>query len=154
MRKGNILDRQIANNLYQATLSLGDVFLGKFEGIDHEKFFIVAGLSHDKVYVCSVYINSKIPGFIFKKQELLNLQVPIKGVKYPYLKHDSFVSCNTQLKLEFSDIFRWIETDKCRCIGKLDMDDLNNIQTTLINSGLLTSKELELYFSMTKHESA
>ena len=73
MRKGNILDRQIANNLYQATLSLGDVFLGKFEGIDHEKFF---------------------------------------------------------------------------------MNDLNNIQTTLINSGLLTSKELELYFSMTKHESA
>ena len=151
MRKGSILDRQIASDLYQATLSQGDVFLCKFEGIDHEKFFVVAGLSRDKVYFCSVYINSNIPDFILKKQELLNLQVLIKGVKYPYLKHDSFVSCNTQLKLEFSEIFRWIENDKCRFIGKLDMDDLNNIQTTLINSGLLTSKELELYFEVVVH---
>jgi len=146
MDLGKSLDRQIASNIYQVSLSKGDVFLGKFDGIDHEKFFIIVGLSQDKICICSVYINSNIPEFIFKKQELLNLQVPIKGAKYDFLKHDSFVSCNTQLKFDFSDIYSWIDNKKCRYIGKLDMEDLNNIKTTLINSGLLTQKEIELYF--------
>ena len=146
MRTQNVLDRQDATNLYQASLSTGDVFLGKFDGINHEKFFVIAGLSQDKIYVCSVYINSNIPGFIYRKQELLDLQVPIKKIKNNFLKHDSFVSCNTQLKFEFSDMYNWIEKTRCKCVGKLDMDDLNNVQTTLINSGLLTTKELELYF--------
>jgi hypothetical protein len=146
MGLGNLLDGQAVGDLYQITLSKGDIFLGKFDGINHEKFFVVAGLSQDKVYVCSVYINSNIPDFIFRKQELLNLQVPVKGTKYSFLKHDSFVSCNTQLKLVFSDIYNMIENKKCRYIGKLDMEDLDNIQTTLINSGLLTAKEIELYF--------
>ena len=146
MRTQNLLEGRDAANLYQASLSTGDVFLGKFDTIDHEKFFVIAGLSQDKIYVCSVYINSNIPGFIYRKQELLDLQVPIKKSKNNFLKHDSFVSCNTQLKFEFSDIYLWIENKKCMCIGKLDMEDLNNIQTTLINSGLMTSKEMELYF--------
>ena len=138
---------RLAGELYRASLSKGDVFLGKFDGIDHQKFFVIAGLSQDKLCICSVYINTNIPNFIFKKQELLNLQVPIKGAKYDFLKHDSFVSCNTQLKFNFSDFHNWIENRKCRYCGKLDDEDLNNIQTTLINSGLLTSKEMELYFS-------
>ena len=142
----SLLDGQIVGDLYQASLSKGDVFLSSFDGIDHEKFFVIAGLSQDKIFVCSVFINSNIPDFMFKKPELLNLQVPIKGAKYTFLKHDSFVSCNTQQKFKFSDIYDWIENKKCKSIGKLDTEDLNNIQITLINSGLLTSKEMELYF--------
>jgi hypothetical protein len=142
----NFLDKQIAANLYQTSLTKGDVFLGEFDGINHKKFFVIAGLSQDKIYICSVFINSNIPDFIFKKQELLNLQVPIKAVKYDFLQYDSFVSCNTHLKFNFSDIHRWIDNKKCRYIDKLDEEDLTNIKTTLINSGLLTQKEIELYF--------
>ena len=142
----NFLDKTIVRNLYQASLSKGDVFRGKFDGIDHEKFFVIAGLSQDKLFICSVFINSNIPDFIFKKQELLDLQVPIKGNNYDFLKHDSFVSCNTQLKLKFSDFYSKIDENRYQYIGKLNIEDLNNIQTTLINSGLLTQKETELYF--------
>ena len=137
---------EITQNLYKVSLSKGDVFIGSFEGIKHEKFFVIVGLSHDKMCICAVFINSNIPDFIYKKQELLNLQVLIKGEKYRFLKHDSFVSCNTQLKFEFSDIYKWIENERCRGIGKLDEEDLGNIITTIVNSGLLTSKEIELYF--------
>ena len=144
---GNVLGDKIAKKLYQTSLSKGDVFLGKFDGIHHEKFFIIVGLSKDKVCICSVFINSTIPDFIFKKKELLNLQVLIKGVKYDFLKHDSFVSCNTQLKFEFSDMYQWIDNNKCKVIGKLDKEDLDNVTSTLINSGLLTIREIELYFS-------
>ena len=142
----NFLDEQFVGNLYQISLSKGDVFRGKFDGIDHEKFFVIAGLSQDKIFICSVFINSNIPDFIFKKQELLNLQVHIKGNKYKFLQHDSFISCNTQLKLKFSDIYNWIDNKRCQYVGKLDNEDLNNIKTTLIQSGLLTQKEIKLYF--------
>jgi len=146
MNLKNSLNEQIAGNLYLVSLSKGDVFLGKFDDIDHEKFFVIAGLSQDKIFICSVFINSNIPDFIFKKQELLNLQIPIKKNKYDFLQHDSFVSCNTQLKLKFSDIYRWIDNKRCQYIGKLDAEDLNNIKITLIQSGLLAQKEIELYF--------
>ena len=146
MNSGNFFNRKISRNLFRISLSKGDVFLGKFDGINHEKFFVIAGLSKDKVYICSVYINSNIPDFIFRKQELLNLQVLIKGNKYDFLKHDSFVSCNTQLKFQLSDINNWIENKKCKYIGKFDMEDMNNIITTLISSGLLTPNEIDLFF--------
>ena len=147
MRIKELLNEHVTSNLQQAFLSKGDVFLGKFEGIDHKKYFIISGLSQDKIFICTVFINSNIPDFIYKKQELLNLQVPIKGAKYDFLKHDSFVACNAQLKLNFSDFSAWIENKTCNYNGKLDMEDLNNIQMTLINSGLLTQNEIEIYFS-------
>jgi len=146
MGQESLLGRQNASSLLQASLSKGDVFLKKFERIEHKKFFVIAGLSQDKVYACSVYINSNIPDFIFKKQELLSLQVPIKGAKYDFLKHDSFVSCNTQIKFDFSEFYNWFESKNCTCVGRLDEEDLSNIQTTLIDSGLLTQNELDLYF--------
>ena len=141
------LIRKDANkNLFKSTLTKGNVFLGEFTGIEHKKFFIIIGLSEDKLYLCSVYINSSIPNFIYNRQELLNLQVPIKRSKYAFLKHDSFVSCNTQLKYGFADINNWIDNGKCQYIGDIDNEDLNNITSTLLESGLLTQKEIELYF--------
>ena len=146
MAVGDYLSREASNNLLRNTLSRGNVFLGEFKGIEHKKFFIIIGLSKDKLCLCSVYINSSIPNFILNKQELLNLQVPIKGAKYDFLKYDSFVSCNTQLKYEFKDIKNWIDSGICQYIGEIDNDDLNNITSTLVESGLLTQNEINLYF--------
>jgi hypothetical protein len=133
-------------NIFEKILSKGSVFAGKFDNIEHEKYFIVAGLSYDKVYVCSVYINSNIPNFIKSNQKLLNLQVPIKGNKYDFLTHLSFVSCNNPLKYMSNEIKLWFANGKCRYIGQIDKDDLNNITDTIIASGLLTQKEMDIYF--------
>lgn len=142
----DFINKEASNNLFKSTLSKGNVFLSEITGIEHKKFFIVAGLSNDKLYLCSVYINSSIPSFIYNRQELLDLQVPIKGAKYDFLKYDSFVSCNTQLKCEFTEIKNWIDNGKCQYIGDIDKEDLSNITSTLIASGLLTQKEIEFYF--------
>ena len=146
MNVGGVINREVSDYLLKNTLSKGNVFLGEFSGIKHKKFFIVVGLSNDKLFLCSVYVNSSIPNFIYNKQELLNLQVPIKGAKYDFLKYDSFVSCNTQLKYEFADIKNWMNSGKCQYIGNIDNEDLSNITSTLIESGLLTQKEIDLYF--------
>lgn len=132
--------------LLKHTLSNGNVFIGEFEGIDHKKFFIIIGLSAEKVYFCSVYINSNIPRYIYLDKTLLNLQVNIKGSKYNFLKHDSFVSCSSPLKYNVIDLVNMINNDKCKYVGDIDRDDLENITSTVINSGLLTEKEIKLYF--------
>jgi hypothetical protein len=127
--------------LYCTVVSVGDVFIKKFDSIDHPKYFIVAGMSDDKINVCAVYINSNIPGFMYSKQKLLNLQVNIKGNKYDFLRHDSFVSCNAPINTIADKLI-----NSCKYAGRIDEEDLTNIRRTIINSRILTKNELKLYF--------
>ncbi len=147
MKIKNDLDKKVREELFRLTLSRGAVFLNKFAEIDHPKFFVVAGLSQDKIYTCSFYINSNIHPALTKKQELLNLQVPIKGDKYSFLTHTSFVCCSTVLPVKTTNIHSWIINNTCSYKGQLDKDDLANVTSAIINSGLLTDEEIELYFN-------
>jgi hypothetical protein len=134
-------------DLLKLLLEKGAVFLNQFDiPADHKKFFIVAGHSPDKVISCSVYINSNISPVILRNQTLLNLQVNIKGIKYSFLKHDSFACCSTPLFIKTENIMKWINNNKCKYIGCIDNEDIENITDTLINSGLLTDEEIELFF--------
>jgi hypothetical protein len=133
--------------LFKLLLTKGSVFLNHFDiPADHKKFFIVAGHCPNKILTCSVYINSNIHPAIFKNQVLLNLQVNIKGNKYTFLKHDSFVCCSTPLFITSENILKWINNNQCNYIGCIDNEDLENITQTLIKSGLLTEEEIKLYF--------
>jgi len=148
MSIGDNLDKKAKDQLFKLSLTKGAIFFNKFDNIDHPKFFIVVGLSKDKIFTCSVYINSNIPPAIMKRQALLDLQVPIKGSKYSFLTHDSFVCCSTPLPIETVNIQKWIEESKtCSIKGQLDEEDLENVTTTLINSGLFSDEEIELYFT-------
>jgi hypothetical protein len=126
---------------FRKMLSKGDVFIKNFKGIDHPKYFVVAGISLDKVCVCAFFINSNIPDFMYTKPKLLNLQVNIKGSKYDFLTHDSFVSCSTPIKKTAAELVR-----DCNYAGRMDDDDLENIVCTVIHSNMLTEYELDLYF--------
>lgn len=145
---GDYLNNKTKDALFKMSLEKGSVFINNFDGIDHPKLFIVVGLSADKIYTCSVYINSNIHPAILAKQSLLDLQVPIKGSKYSFLTHDSFVCCSTPIPIESTTIQKWQDEYKtCNYRGQLDDDDLGNVITTLVNSGLLTDEEIELYFN-------
>ena len=148
MSIGDDLNKNTKDKLFKMSLQKGAVFINKFNEIYHPKFFIIVGLSKDKVFTCSVYINSNIPPAIMNKQSLLDLQVPVKGSKYNFLTHDSFVCCSTPLLIEAVNILKWIEETKtCSIKGQLDVEDLENVTTTLINSGLLSDEEIEIYFT-------
>jgi len=67
------LNKSAKDLLFNKSLIKGAVFINKFDNIDHPKFFIVVGLSYDKIFTCSVYINSNIPPAIMKRQALLDL---------------------------------------------------------------------------------
>ncbi len=144
----DVFGEDAKRKLFQAGLTKGDIFLNKFEAINHPKFFIVVGIAADKIFTCAVYINSEIHPALYRKQELLELQIPIKKVNYSFLKYDSFVCCSTPLYINSDNIFNWIKTGSCKVVDKLVSDDLTTITNTIVNSGLLSEEEIELYFTL------
>ena len=67
----------------------GTVLLGEMEGVDHLKFFVVAGVSNNWICICSVVINSVINPFIMRRPHLLSRQVQLRNERYDFLSHDS-----------------------------------------------------------------
>ncbi len=147
MSLGDLLGTFDKSKLFKHSLNAGDVFFKEFEGIDHPKFFIVVGISQDKVFLCSIYINSNIHPSIMKRQHLLELQIPLKQSNNPFLKYDSFANCSTTIPMESESLSQWIANDSCKVIGSVSQDDLKLIIDTIKNSGLLSEEEIELYFS-------
>lgn len=78
MKLGGFMSEALLRATFENQLVKGAVFGNKFPEIDHEKYFVVVGLSETKVFTCSFYINSGIHHSIVQNQELLNLQVPIR----------------------------------------------------------------------------
>jgi len=101
---GDAFGKDAKKKLFQAALAKGDIFINQFEGINHPKFFIIAGIAADKIFTCAVYINSEIHPSLFRKQALLELQIPIKKASYSFLKYDSFVCCSTPLYINSTNI--------------------------------------------------
>ncbi|MFT3739068.1 MAG: hypothetical protein QM786_09940 [Breznakibacter sp.] len=142
------LDSDSKNKLYLSVLKKGDVLLKKFAESDHPKFFIIAGMNADKVFVCSVFINSEIHPSLRNKPKLLRLQIPIQKTENSFLRYDSFVNCAYPIKLNGEHIASQINDGTCKPIGRVASKDLEKIQQTLIGSGLLSDEEIELYFNV------
>ncbi len=122
----------------------GTVLLGEMEGVDHLKFFVVAGVSNDRVCVCSVVINSAINPFIMRRPHLLSRQVLILNEKYSFLSHDSYVNCAQPLK-GTSDFFKGYKR-----VGQLTVDDIQLVREEIVQSGMLTANELKIYNLLNK----
>ena len=140
------LDSNIKRKLYLSTLNKGDVLLKDFQESDHLKYFVIAGMNEEKVFVCSVFINSQIHPSLLKKPKLLGLQIPIEKNKNNFLRYDSYANCAYPIKLEGTQIASQINDGSCKIIGSIDAEDLTKIQNALKSSGLLTEEETELYF--------
>lgn len=147
MAKYGAFNEDAGKKLLVDSLKQGDVLLKEFDEADHLKFFIIAGMSEDKIYICSVFINSSIHPILFAKQHLLNLQVPIKKDTNPFLKYDSFVNCAYPMQIQSAKIADAFINGTCKVIGTVCQNDLDHIQYSIINSGLLSDEEIERYFS-------
>lgn len=121
----------------------GSVFLGPMPGVDHLKFYIIAGISGNRLCICSVVINSNINQFILKRPHLLKHQLEISPDKYSFLSHVSYINCATPFKLN-SNIFA---NSDMKYVGILDKTDLQEVRRHIIDSGMLTAEEIEMFFS-------
>lgn len=141
MPDNNALDQA---GLRELAIAPGAVFLGPWADIDHEKFLIVAGVSEDRILVCSVMINSEINQYIQKRPRMLSCQVELKSDDYGFLSHDSYANCAQPIKAKF-DLF---VVDNMKYCGILNETDLNQVQQRIIASGNLTVDEMNSFFGI------
>ena len=120
----------------------GDVFLGEMDGVDHEKFFIVAGVSGDRILCCSVLINSKINPFIMRRPHMLERQLCLRADEYDFLSHESYVNCAQPFKSRL-DFFSDAGYKYKGCLSEIH---IKQVQDFLITSGQLTQEEIDSYF--------
>ena len=119
----------------------GAIFMGPMEGVDHPKFYVIAGISGDRILACSVLINSHINPFIFRRPALLQLQVQIDPENYSFLDHVSYINCASPFRGQL------IRFDQAGFFYKaqLKVEDLEKVQNNIKESGLLTEEEILLY---------
>ena len=139
MSSNNTLDQA---GLRELAIAPGAVFIGPWADIDHEKFLIVAGVSDDRILVCTVMINSEINQYIQKRPRMLSCQVKLQSDDYVFLSHDSYANCAQPIKAKF-DLF---VVDDMKYCGILNESDLNQVQQRIIASGNLTVDEMNSFF--------
>ena len=120
----------------------GAVFIGPWADIDHEKFLIVAGVSEDRILVCTVLINSEINQYILKRPRMHSCQVELKRDNYDFLSHDSYANCAQPIKAKI-DLF---VVDDMKYCGILNEADLIQVQQRIIASGNMTVEEMNTFF--------
>ena len=128
--------------LRNLSVTPGAVFIGPWPGVDHEKLLIVAGVSEERILVCSVMINSEINPYIQKRPRMLSCQVQLKAEDYDFLSHDSYANCAQPIRAKF-DVF--MENERRYC-GILNETDLTQVQQRIIASGNLTVDEINTFF--------
>jgi len=132
-------------SLIEESIGRGDILLSEFDGIDHRKFFVVMGISEDKV--CGFFfINSNIHPAIFNKQEQLNLQYPLLHRDYEFLKYDSFLSASNVIERKLSNITEGIKNGTTMVIGKMKEEHVTDVVEMVRASKVISDRHKRMYF--------
>ena len=127
------------------SIQRGDILLSEFDGIDHRKFFVVMGVSEDKI--CGFFfINSNIHPAIFNKQDQLDLQYPLNHTDYPFLKYDSFLCASSVIERKISDISASIQKRTTSVIGHMKEEHITDVVEMVRNSKVISDRHKKMYF--------
>lgn len=128
---GNVLQSMV-----RQTVNVGDVFMVELDRRDgitpkdgdmtRRKFFVVLGFDGEGNAYGGVIINSRINQQM--SQVVKDYHMPIKCVKYAFLKYDSFVDC---LQLKTAPLAK---LSSGNYMGKMDAEDTELIIGTLKSS--------------------
>ena len=133
-------------SLIEDSIGRGDILLSEFNGIDHRKFFVVMGISQDKV--CGFFfINSNIHPAIFNKQEQLDLQYPMRHRDYEFLKYDSFLCASSVIERRMTDISEGITNETTFLIGHMKEEHITEVIAMVRASKVISQRHKTLYVS-------
>lgn len=136
---------EIPVSLIEGSIGRGDILLSEFDGIDHRKFFVVMGVSEEKV--CGFFfINSNIHPAIFNKQEQLNLQYPMLHRDYDFLKYDSFLCASSVIERRLSDISKGIKEGTTMMIGKMKAEHVADVLEMVRSSKVISERHKRMFF--------
>ena len=132
-------------SLIENNIGRGDILLSEFDGIDHQKFFAIMGVSEDKV--CGFFfINSNINRAIFNKLEQLNLQYPLLRRDYDFLKYDSFLCASSLIERRLSDISEGIKNRTTKVVGKMKEEHVIEVVEMVRASKVISDRHKKMFF--------
>ena len=132
-------------SLIEGSISRGDILLSEFDGIDHRKFFVVMGVSEEKV--CGFFfINPNIHPAIFNKQEQLNLQYPLLHRDYEFLKYDSFLCASSVIERRLQDITDGLRNRTTQILGRMKEEHIQDVVEMVKASKVISERHKQLYF--------
>ena len=93
---------------------------------DKHKYSIIVGISDDRFYIGTVYINSNVNARAINSPSLVALQYEIFPSKYKFLRWPSYVDCSDLKDRMQSSLLQEINTSG-RILGTIAEDDLSAI---------------------------
>ncbi len=136
---------EIPKSIWENHIGRGDILLSEFDGIDHPKFFVVMGVSEERI--CGFFfINSNIHPAIFNKQEQLDLQYPLRHRDYDFLKYDSFLCASNVIVRKLSDISDGIKNGTTILMGKLKDEHIRDVVEMVRASRVISNHHKQLFF--------
>lgn len=125
-------------NLIETIIERGQILHSDiFEDIDHAKFFVVIGVSEDKV-AGFFYINSSINTSVNRKQEQLDMQYPLLVSDYPFLDHTSYICATNVLTMNKAQLVQSIVDKRTKVVDVLKTSHLEELLGKLRQSRLFS----------------
>lgn len=133
----SIIEQQIKRGLILHSFS--------FEEIGHGKFFVIIGVTEEEV-AGFFFINSNIHNSIWGKQELLDMQYPLKKSDYSFLRYDSYLCATKIIRKKKSEILADITNDKTTIVSEMRKEHVNDVLEKARASRLFSKIEKETFF--------
>jgi len=139
--------QELQDKLIDDSITPGKILLlfCNFTTPPKDKFIVVLSTSP---LILSFVINSKIHPFIMARPELLNLQVEISTIDYPFLTHNSYIACHQLVNnLSTDEIKGQLKKDISRIKGELTgntrLEIINSVRSSTHFSN--TNKQMIIY---------
>ena len=137
---------ELPEALFEGTIDRGTILLAQiFEEIDHEKFFVIVGISGDKV-AGFFFINSNIHPSVWKKSEQLAMQYPMKKSDYPFLKYDSFLCATNIITRDKSELASLLRDGDIEIKGDMKKEHMDEVLEMARSSKLFSKAEKREFF--------
>lgn len=98
----------------------------------------MVGISYDKIFYASIFLNSEVNVNIFSTTALKDLHIELKAEDRTYLDHDSFADCSQIQKRKAAWLFEIISNDPSKILGELSKDDLKLLKEKIKSATTLS----------------
>ena len=105
---------------------------------EKHKYSIIVGMSGDKFYIGTVFINSIVNARAINSPSLVALQYEVSPAKYKFLRTNSYVDCSDLKDRMQSSLLQEINASG-RILGTIAKDDLSAIIQLVLNAETIPS---------------
>lgn len=119
----------------------GAVFFIPDHIANKNKFIVILGISADRIYVGTLFINSEVNENVIRTLGQRNLQYTLKASKYDFLDHDSYINASIIHKRDINDLIEIIIAINGEMRGNIETTEFDYIRSMMAESKLISKAE-------------